>query len=198
MSVQIINQKLVTSPMDLLGLNIIDFNRLNGYWNNTGDALTSIFSWLENFAVVTIYQINDFDQAPKRDDWPEWLHVGHHSHVGKKFWNWFLWYHPEAKLYFSDEPDFWGEYPDGGLLCGDLGLVSASSFLLAQASLGKGDVWISVLNGGHKHVMIEILADRYPRSYRGKRPAEPEQIWIDTARMIELPMGQVCQLGLGV
>lgn len=59
-------------------------------------------------------------------------------------------------------------------------------------------MWISVLNGGHKHVMIEILADRYPRSYRGKRPAEPEQIWIDTARMIELPMGQVCQLGLGV
>lgn len=44
-------QTLITSAFQVLQLDIVDWNRLNGYWDNTAAALETVASWLVGNAV---------------------------------------------------------------------------------------------------------------------------------------------------
>ena len=156
---EIIEQKLITSPLDIIGLDIIDFHRLNGVWTNSRQAIETIFSWFNNLAIFTKIRIHNFNDAPIRDDWPGWDHVGSHSEIGQKYWNWFFWNHPSGKLYFSDSPDFYGEFPEGSRFFGDIGLVSASAFAFTQKQLRAHDLWITISGNGKEQILIEPLID---------------------------------------
>jgi hypothetical protein len=156
----IIKQKLITSTEDILEANIIDFNRLNGCWDSPVGALQTILSWFRNAATIAYFQIEDFYDAPEREDWPGWKHIGNHPELGRKYWNWFFWKHSNGQLWFSDSPDFGGILPsdDSGRrnwFWGDIGKVSASAFARVQKQMSDGDIWISVLGDGKQHVVIE-------------------------------------------
>lgn len=157
--------ELFTDPIQLIDLNIVDLQRPNGFWNSPGDALRTIFSWLDNSATFTIADIHDFDVAPKRDDFPNWSHVGRHQEVGEKLWNWFHWKFPNSLLQLHDSPDFSGRFYDpeiqGGCcwFCGDIGRVSASAFAISISRMNANQLWISVVNGGYRQIIIEPLAD---------------------------------------
>jgi len=151
---EIITQKLITSPFEILEADIIDFNRLNGVWNNSGDALKTIFSWFDHSATITKVRIPDFHEAPVRDDWPGWDHIGHHAEIGQAYWNWFH-LHKKGTLNFSDAPDFYGVFEGGGMFWGDVGKVSASTFAMTQKGMSAGDLWISLLEDGNLQVIIE-------------------------------------------
>jgi len=138
-----------------LEAEIIDFNRLNAVWKNSGDALKTIFSWFDNVATITKVRIPDFHDAPIRDDWPEWKNIGNHPQIGKAYWNWFFLHHERGELNFSDAPDFYGEFEGGGMFWGDIGKVSASTFAMTQKGMSAGDLWISLLEDGGLQVVIE-------------------------------------------
>lgn len=162
---EIISQKMIKDPFDILELNIIDFNRLNGSWNNQGDALKTIFSWFKNTAMVTRIKVDDFRNAPVLDNWPGWEHAGYHEKIGQLYWNWFYCNHPGGEIHFSDSPDFWGLMPpyEGkrARIHGDIGKVSASAFSFSQKFMRINDIWISVLDNGEEHVVIESFMDIY-------------------------------------
>jgi len=168
---KIIEQRFIESPLDILELNIIDFNRLNGVWGNPREAIDTIFSWFDPMltpgAVFTICNIDDFERAPDRDDFPDWKHIGSHVEIAKYFWNWFFFNHPNGHLRLSDSPDFWGNFGEFfPTMRGDFGKVSASTFALSQKAMQKNDIWVSVLGNGSEHVIIESqysILDFYDR-----------------------------------
>jgi len=155
---KIIKSKLIESPMDIIELDIIDFNRLNGYWNNSKEALDTIFSWFNGIASATIMKFDNYFDAPKRDDFPNWKHCGYHEEIAQEYWNWFFWNYPNPnnKLYLSDSPDFHGIF-EKHFFWGDIGKVSASAFAMTQKQMGMHDLWISLLGQGDWHVVIEPL-----------------------------------------
>ena len=155
---EILSQKLIQDPLDLLDVSFIDFNRLNGHWKCPGDAIRTIFSWYDSMATMTVARIPNFREAPERDDWAGWNHVGSHEEIGKWYWNWFFWNHPEGELTLSDQPDFFGSF-DGAMMWGDIGQVAASTFAATQKGMRAGDIWVSVLYGGKTHVIIEHHVD---------------------------------------
>lgn len=157
----IIDQRMIYNSQDVLKLKIIDWNRLNGYWNNPAEALDAITSWFAGNAYYSIIE-HDIRAAPQRDDFPGWKHVGAHEEIGELFWNDF---HDRlnGKLTFSDSPDFYGElYGEdgkvGNLFWGDIGQVSASAFAHTQKQLSAHDLWISVLSET-RQIIIEPLID---------------------------------------
>lgn len=155
----IIEQGEITSSSDLLKLKVVDWNRLIDYWDSIPEAADSIASWL----IVTRAHYSilrcDMHVAPKRDDWPGWNHVGGHPEMGQLFWNHFHWKNT-GKLYFSDSPDFHGElqFPDqtSAKFYGDVGLVSAPTFMRSIKMLNEHDVWITVVDA-ETQIMIEPL-----------------------------------------
>lgn len=153
----ITKQKYITTPYDILELDIIDFNRLNGVFRDTREALETVFSWFNNTAVVTDAIIDDFFDAPKRIDWPGWDHCGNHPEIGELYWNWFFW-KGLGTIQFSDSPDFHGTIGDK-LFFGDIGKVSASTFALTQKGMGSHDLWISILDNGRRHIIVETQID---------------------------------------
>ena len=152
--------------MDILSLDIIDFNRLNGYWDNPAQALDTIFSWFNpelycgyNVATITKVRIPNFNDAPIRTDFPGWSHVGGHEAIAKDYWDWFYWNHPGGNLHLSDSPDFYGNFEDGTMFWGDIGKVSASAFAITQKTMGANDLWISIPGGGSTQTIIETHID---------------------------------------
>ena len=150
-----------TSELDLLSLDIIDFNRLNGcFRGDKGYALKSIYSGLGNgCASYSIYQVPDFLDAPECGEFPaDWTHAGsEHNKIARLFFNWFRWKFPLYQLSMWDEPDFQAIKDDETghhIINGDIGQVSASTFKLVMTNARAGMMWISVLDGGKKHVVI--------------------------------------------
>lgn len=157
---------LFTTPYQVMGLNIMDFNRPNGVWSNPGDALETISSWLIHRARFTKIEVMDFEDAPVRDDCPDWKHYGKtHGPIGENLRNWFYWKFPHSKLALADEPDFYGWFAvDDGFdhkpkFWGDIGKVSISTFSRTIKGMSNGDLWISVLDEGRRQVIIELLVD---------------------------------------
>jgi hypothetical protein len=156
---QPIAHKLITSEHDIMTLDIINWRGLNGSWRNPGDALRTIASWFINTTHYTITPI-DLEQAPHRDDFPGWKHIGDHPRMGHLYWNWF---HDnlDGELYFSDSPDFYGTFRnDGGPdahFYGDIERVSAQAFAITQKRMNFGDIWISVFI--NKQIIIEPMVD---------------------------------------
>lgn len=103
---KVIEEGWIQSKEDLLKLDIVDWNRLIDYWDNTREALESISSWLEGHTRYAIVQCS-MGKAPQRDDWPGWDHVGNHAQMGRIFWNWFY-QKNRGELHLSDSPDFHG------------------------------------------------------------------------------------------
>ncbi len=50
----VVEQKLIESERDIMKLDIIDWNRLNGSWANSFDALQTIASWFAHNAYYTV------------------------------------------------------------------------------------------------------------------------------------------------
>jgi len=163
--IKIISKKLITTPFDLMNESFIDFNRLNGCFKSPAEAIRNIFSWFDHRATMTIVDIFIFHDAPKRNDFPGWNHIGNHSSLGKLYWNWFFLNHPDGELHFGDSPDFYGNFADGQMFWGDIGRVSASAFALTQKGMGIGDLWISILGDGVRQIVIESHTDVYQQIY---------------------------------
>lgn len=181
---KLIEQKVITSQYDFVRLGIIDWNRLNGTSPNIAQAMQDISSWFIDTTAYTIIE-HDLSAAPKRDDFPEWHHIGNtHEGLARLFWNDFKYCYPEGELIFSDEPDFYGTMKDSALkvpedrlfyetetmghahFWGDIGQVSASAFALtAIRKMQKGDLWISLLSK-NRQVIIEALDDLNKNFYR--------------------------------
>jgi hypothetical protein len=98
-------QGLIESERDIMKLDIIDWNRLNGSWANSFDALQTIASWFVQKAYFTVVK-HDLRFAPNID-WPGWKHAGSHEYLGHLYWNDFY-YRQRGNLVFSDEPGFFG------------------------------------------------------------------------------------------
>ena len=156
------DQRQFSSPSDVLRADVVDIYRLNGYWSNPGDALDRIFDILSSgSAVYGIYDVPDFDSAPMRDDFPGWSHTGGHEPIGRRLWNWFHQSMPTYKLVLSDSPDFQATttLEDGAqhFIWGDIGRVSASTFVHTLLQMRPGDLWMSIKDGGAQHVLIMFL-----------------------------------------
>src|SRR6266702_7478194 len=128
---EVIAQKIFKSELDIMKLNIIDWNCLNGSWRNPADAVRTISSWFLGRAVYTIAR-EDLAEFPERDDWPGWKHVGRHERLGRLYWNAF--YGSDmGTITFADEPDFSGTLIFPGYkrhFWGDIGKVSAQCFAM--------------------------------------------------------------------
>jgi hypothetical protein len=137
---------IISSANDLARLKIIDYGRA-AYCESRHHAKFATAKWLINHTIY--YKIeDDLTQYEERSDWKKWSHPGNHPLIGKLYWNWFHSLHT-GKLVFGDEPDFWGHYEtDNGLqkFWGDIGKVSATTFLWTITKLGQNDIWISVVD----------------------------------------------------
>ncbi len=156
------DQRQFQSPSDVLRADVVDIYRLNGYWSNPGDALDRIFAVLDSGpAVYGVYDVPDFDSAPQREDFPGWTHVGGHVPIGRRLWNWFHWRMPTYELTFSDSPDFYAsttlDYGAQHFIWGDIGRVSASTFVYTLLRMRPGDLWMTIKDGGKRHVIIMFL-----------------------------------------
>lgn len=147
----IVETGLIKTAKDLVKLNIVDWNRLNGYWDNPQEAAESISSWLiAGECHYSIYK-DDITKAPNRGDWPGWRHVGNHPEMGRLFWNWFH-LNKNGTIHFSDSPDFHGTFlspinpSDESTFYGDIGLVSASTFMHTMRNFSENYMWISVVD----------------------------------------------------
>ncbi len=148
-TVEIVRQGIIESEYDLTDLHIIDWCRLGSYWRHAGDAIRAISSWFIWRAMYTGVK-GDLCQAPDRDDWPGWKHVGRHEQLGRLYWNYFHWVEM-GTLSFHDEPDFSGtlDLENEGQrrqakFWGDIGKVSAVTFAHVQKQMNKHDLWISI------------------------------------------------------
>lgn len=144
------------SRRDILKLNVVDWNRLINYWDNIDEAVEAISSCLIGIADYSIIEC-DMNAAPQRDDWPGWNHVGTHEQMGYLFWNWFHW-KKKGIIHFSDSPDFSGKlilpnYP-ATKFYGDIGLVSAPTFIRTLKIMDANEIWITVVDS-HTQIVIE-------------------------------------------
>lgn len=143
-------------------LDIIDFKRPSGYFNNPKDALVVAASWLKWLARVTVIETDDFWTVPGRDGFPQWEHPGkYHREVARQYWNWFYHYHPGHKLTMSDSPDFFGTLKNGALLFGDVGQTSPSAFITTIRGMSKNDIWVTLLleRDRDRQIVIEYVLD---------------------------------------
>lgn len=155
----VIDRGEFTSENDLLKLPIVDWNRLINYWDNVYDATVSISSWLIASRAHYIIAECNMKSAPKREDWPGWKHIGCHPQIGQLYWNWFHW-KQVGTLHFSDSPDFHGVLNRPGMekaqFYGDVGLVSAPTFMRSIKSLEAHDLWITIVDM-ETQIIIEPL-----------------------------------------
>lgn len=159
---EVIEQKQITTVVDIGSLNI-DFNRCNGYWkNNPVRAMQTIGNWLIGRTAYTIIR-DDLRKYPERDDFPQWEHVGNHKPLAKLYWNMFY-ATSQGTLTFHDMPDFSGtitldDPKREAAFWGDIGKVSASTFCLeVLPRVSEGDLWISVVSED-THIVVEFLED---------------------------------------
>ncbi len=158
-----VEQKHITSLRDIGHINIIDFNRCNGLWeDNPVYALEVIGGWLIGKAAYTIIHA-DLHAYPERNDFPQWEHIGNHKPLAKLYWNMF---HAtfQGTLTFHDMPDFSGKIilddpKREATFWGDIGQVSASVFgVEVLPQMHKGDLWISVISMDTQ-IVLEFLED---------------------------------------
>lgn len=177
---------MIQSELDLLELDIVDFNRVNNHFNNPREALEVATSWVKGLAIVTLVEVDDFWTVPKRDDFPGWDHVGYHPTVGRQYWNWFYHHHPKGELYLSDSPDICGILEDGALLFGDFGKVSAPTFIMALKRMTKGDIWVSISLDGSRQVIIEYLVKMRGFSSQPEPRRRPQEMALELCQQLAL------------
>ncbi|HEY6410663.1 MAG TPA: hypothetical protein VIY29_24690 [Ktedonobacteraceae bacterium] len=65
-----IKQGMIESASDISKLGIVDWNRLNGCWeNDVTTAIAILNTWVAGHARYTIAHV-DLTQFAERDDWP--------------------------------------------------------------------------------------------------------------------------------
>jgi len=80
-----IEHGLIKTESDIFKLNIMDWNRLNGYWCSPSEAVHTIASWFKGHTHYTVMDA-DLREAPDRGDFPGWDHVGDHERQGRLYW----------------------------------------------------------------------------------------------------------------
>src|SRR5258706_16202244 len=83
---KIIEEKMIETWYDMMKLDIIDWSRLYGMWEHTGEAVRAITSCFSGKARYSIIQ-HDLLRGPHREDWPGWDHPGDHAPLARLFWN---------------------------------------------------------------------------------------------------------------
>ena len=151
------DSKPITSIRDIVKLDIVNWNHLNGYWPNPQAAMDCIGQRWVGYATYTILETDDMSLAKSNAPWPNWKHVGCHEELARAYWHWF---HAleMGDLTLSDSPDFWGHLSCGATFWGDFGQVSASAFAYTQMTMRAHDLWISVLSN-IRQVLIEPFID---------------------------------------
>ena len=158
---------------DILALDIIDFNRLNGYWKNSAEALNTIWSWVtlngKGGFFASRIEPEDWGQY-ERADFPEWKHVAYHVGVARDYWCWFMNTQKSEGDYlrFSDSPDFYGSVSKKNFW-GDIGKTSPNAFMQSIKQMNDGDLWISLIDDGICHIVLEA---RY----------SPRKTWAEMSR----------------
>ena len=140
-----------------LNLDIVDWNRLNGYWSGVGDAMETVESWLlpnKLSGFMVSHCIADDWGIEPTGDFPGWEHCGGHVEIAKDYWAWFSARHPDGWLMLSDSPDFQGAIPPHWFW-GDIGKVSVSAFMMSIKSLRQGDLWITLQGQGNYQSILE-------------------------------------------
>ena len=163
---------------DILSLDIIDLNHLNGYWANSAESINTIWSWAtfngRGGFFASWIEPDNWDKYKwggcRRNDFPGWSHVGDHVSAGMDYWDWFMdtRQYDSDSLHFSDSPDFFGTLGVKNFW-GDIGKVSASAFAITLKQLDKGDLWITLVGGGERHIVLEA---RY----------SPRKTWAEMSR----------------
>ena len=161
----IIDIKPIKDIYDVLELDII-LPRITGGYLREYRLLEAISSWFNSenhgvsvVATATTVILDDYSEAPVRNDFPDWEHPAGHVPVARKYWDWFKWKQPNSKLMFSDCPDFSGELDDGHYFWGDIGQTSALAIAQTQKQMGMNDLWISVLDEEGLQVIIQSHVD---------------------------------------
>lgn len=153
------SQKILETSNEILNLGILDWNRLNGYWDGVGDALRTVESWLLSGFMVFDYEDTNWHWSQVDVPGFFWKHVGNHVEPGKAYWNWFYNTHPDGKLVFSDSPDFHGTLFNGEhRFWGDIGKVSPSTFMHTIHKMDEGDLWISIDGGPHQTILEALCS----------------------------------------
>jgi hypothetical protein len=158
-------QKKLESLEELMQLNIIDFQRTNGRWDdNISQGIATVANWLINTTVYSLVEI-DLTRYPLCGDFPAWTHAGEHEQIGRLYWSFFFSAYGKRSphLQFSDAPDFRGSYLDNEQvrrnIYGDIGQISVSAFVEnVLPNLRLHDLWISVLDS-YSQVIVEPLVD---------------------------------------
>jgi len=114
--------------------------------------------------------------------------TGDHPRVGRLLWNWFHHTFPDYGLILADQPDFQAirRAPNPRhVIWGDIGMISPQAFAWALLGARPDDMWISILDGGFRHVVISILGQFVSRIPNAKAP--PAQWGRRLARTTPLP-----------
>jgi len=162
----IIDIKPIRNINDIFELDFIDYRPPTGDLKMSYKLMQAIDSWFDAekhgisvVATATTIILDDYTEAPIRNDFPDWGHPGGHDSIAHKYWNWFKWKQPNSKLFFNDSPDFWGEFDDGHCFWGDIGKVSSIAFAQTQKQMGMNDLWITVWDDSGKQTIIETHVD---------------------------------------
>ena len=144
---------------DILSLDIVDLNRLNGYWSNPAECIDSMWSWLTmngKGGFFASWVEPDTWGQHTREDFPEWKHVGNHVSVGIDYWAWFMStrQNDSDSLSFSDSPDFYGDIGSNHFW-GDIGKCSPDVITRTVKQMQAGDLWISLVGDGSLHIVLE-------------------------------------------
>jgi hypothetical protein len=148
----IVYSKMIETPYDIMEADILSFAK-----PGSGEYLRIAFECLDKLARITKLYIPDFHDAPGRDDFPGWRHAGNHETIAKAYWDWLHWRDQGCRIAFGDSPDISGSFGDGALFVGDIGQVSADTFVRSIKRLDEHEVWLSVLDDGCNHIMIEPM-----------------------------------------
>lgn len=178
---KVVKEGWITSTRDFVSLKIVDWTRIQLYWQNSLDAMESISSWFVGRAYYQIIDIN-LTKYPERDDFPTWKHIGDsHNKLGRLYWNHFKYsFHESSVLTFGDCPDLQGKIVSHDLqercsFCGDIGEVSPIGMREGIQMLNKNTYWISVQDAGTIVLIIPQCDIFDPDSFPALEPAKPIQ-----------------------
>ena len=154
-----ITRKEINRAKDLNYYRIIDWGRNYMSWSR--QRAQQVLLRLLKGSTITIAEVGAYESAPEGPTFPNWNHNPEHNRMARHFWRWFYWRHPRGYLYLADQPDFGGHWgrEEGPHFYGDFNSVSVQAFLMTLAGMTAEDLWISVVQGGAKQVIIEPCYD---------------------------------------
>ena len=174
---EIVEQFTIWSPSDIAKLDIVDTTRmgmLGKYTDvNSYNYFDLMYKYLYGCGVAKVHVDGLRKYHGSGPQFPGWKHVGNHERTGLRLWHyWHAAYGEDLEaLNFVDSPDFnmrithpakqWGFEPEVIKIVGDVGKVSATTFLESQIH-GCGftdDFWVTARHSGAELIWIQRTWD---------------------------------------